>query len=277
MVRFILLGLVQGITEFFPVSSSGHLVILQHILEIDKNVVFLDVVLHLGTLFSLVIFFRRDIFVLFSNFFVAIYDIVFRRRMSYVLRYDDKFKLCIHIVVITVITGFIAIAGKDFFEKQFETINTVILCLFIMSLILFLTKNFIHGQRRLRHISLKDSILFGLVQSLAIMPGISRSGITISMLLFRNLDKESVFKLSFLASIPIILGAFILKFKETQGIIRDIPLLYLTSGFLFAFMSGLVALYILRMILKQKNFYKFSYYCFFLSVIVLLLKLRHIL
>lgn len=277
MVRFILLGLVQGITEFFPVSSSGHLVILQHILEIDKNVVFLDVVLHLGTLFSLVIFFRRDIFVLFSNFFVAIYDIVFRRRMSYVLRYDDKFKLCIHIVVITVITGFIAIAGKDFFEKQFETINTVILCLFIMSLILFLTKNFIHGQRRLRHISLKDSILFGLVQSLAIMPGISRSGITISMLLFRNLDKESAFKLSFLASIPIILGAFILKFKETQGIIRDIPLLYLTSGFLFAFMSGLVALYILRMILKQKNFYKFSYYCFFLSVIVLLLKLRHIL
>ena len=277
MVRFILLGLVQGITEFFPVSSSGHLVILQHILEIDKNVVFLDVVLHLGTLFSLVIFFRRDIFVLFSNFFVAIYDIVFRRRMSYVLRYDDKFKLCIHIVVITVITGFIAIAGKDFFEKQFETINTVILCLFIMSLILFLTKNFIHGQRRLRHISLKDSILFGLVQSLAIMPGISRSGITISMLLFRNLDKESAFKLSFLASIPIILGAFILKFKETQGIIRDIPLLYLTSGFLFAFMSGLVALYILRMILKQKNFYKFSYYCFFLSIIVLLLKLHHIL
>ncbi|MFC1709652.1 undecaprenyl-diphosphate phosphatase [Candidatus Omnitrophota bacterium] len=277
MIRFILLGIVQGITEFFPVSSSGHLVVLQHILEIERNVVFIDVVLHLGTLFSLLVFFRKDISVLCYNFFIALGDILFRNRMSYILKYDDKFKLSLHIIVITIITGFIGFYRKDFLERQFENINTVIFSLFLMSLILLLTKNFVHGQRRLRHISLKDSILFALVQALAIIPGISRSGITISMLLFRNLEREDAYKLSFLASIPIILGAFIFKFRETQGIPRDIPMLYLISGFLFAFLCGLAALYILRSVLRHRNFYKFSYYCFFIAIVILFLKLRHIL
>lgn len=275
MIKFIFLGIVQGITEFLPVSSSGHLVILQNILKIDKNVVFLDVVLHLGTLCSLIVFFRRDIFVLFSNFFTAIYDILFRGRIFYVWRHDDKFRLCVYIGLITLITGFIGLIGKDFFERQFESVNTVILSLFVTSLILFLTKGFDYGQRYLRHISLKDCILLGLVQSLAIIPGISRSGITISILLFLNTDKESAFKFSFLVSIPIILGAFILKFQETQGIVRNISLLQLAPGFLFAFISGLAALYILRSILKRQGFYKFSYYCFFLAAMVLLLKIRH--
>lgn len=275
MIAFILLGLIQGITEFFPVSSSGHLVIFQHLLEIEKNVVFLDVVLHLGTLCSLIIFFRRDIFFLCSNLFTATYDVIFRKRMFYVWRYDEKFRLCAYILVITLITGFVAMVGKGFFESQFESLNTVILSLFIMSLILFSTKRYDHGQRFLRHISLKDAILLGLVQSLAIIPGISRSGITISLLLFLNTDKENAFKFSFLASIPIILLAFIVKFKEIQGITREIPMLYLSSGFIFAFLSGLIALFILRRILKGRSFYKFSYYCFALSIIVLLLKTRN--
>jgi undecaprenyl-diphosphatase len=277
MFKFILLGIVQGITEFLPVSSSGHLVVLQHILEIKENIVFLDVVLHLGTLCSLLVFFGKDISVLCFNFFTAVNDILFRRGLSYILRYDDKFKLSLHIIVITIITGSVAVAGKDFFEQQFENINTVILSWFLMSIILFLTRNFNDGQRRLRHISFADSLLFGLIQSFAIIPGISRSGITISFLLFRNLERDDAYKLSFLVSIPIILGAFVVKFKEVQGTTIGIPLFYLVSGFLFAFLSGLVALYVLRLILKQSNFYRFSYYCFFIAALILILKLRGIL
>lgn len=276
MIKFILLGLVQGITEFLPVSSSGHLVILQNILGINKDIVFLDVVLHLGTLCSLMIFFRQDIFVLFFNFIAAVYDILFRGKLFYILRHNHKFRLCIYIGITTLITGFIAIRWKGFFERQFESVNTVALSLFIMSIILFLTKNYIYGQRYLEHISLKDSILLGLAQSFAIIPGISRSGTTISVLLFRNINKESAFKLSFLSSMPVILGAFILKFKETQGITRETPFSHFFSGFFAAFITGLIVLYILRWIIKNKNFYKFSYYCFFLSLIVLVLKLKHI-
>lgn len=276
MLKYIFLGLVQGATEFFPVSSSGHLVIFQHLLGINENVVFLDVLLHLGSLCSLIVFFSNDIFILFTNFLTAMIEIIFHKRFFSVWRYDDKFKLCIYIILTTLITGSIALMGKEFFERQFESINTVIFGLFITGVILFLTKNFNFGQRRLRHILLKDSIVLGFFQSLAIIPGISRSGISISTLLFRNVDKESAFKLSFLMSIPIILAAFILKFKEVQVIERNIPLANLISGFLAAFISGLAALHILSLILKKQNFYKFSYYCFFLSLVVLLLKIKHI-
>jgi len=277
MIKFILLGIFQGLTEFLPVSSSAHLVILQHIVGINNNVVFLDLVLHLGTLCSLIIFFRQDIIVLIYNFFIGIKDIVLHKKMFYVLKYDDKFKLCVHIIVMTIVTGLIGLKGKIFFEKQFENINTVVVSLLVMSVILFLTKNFIHGQRRLRHISLIDSIMFGIVQSLAIFPGISRSGITISMLLFRNFDKESAFKVSFLASILIIPAAFIYKLQEKGDVATNFPLVYLIVGFLFSFLSGLAALRILKFILRKESFYKFSYYCFLLSVIILLLKLKNIL
>jgi undecaprenyl-diphosphatase len=277
MIKFILLGLVQGVTEFFPVSSSGHLVILQHILGIDKNVVFLDVILHLGTLCSLLAFLYKDILILFYNFFVGIYDIVFGRRLQFVLKNNDKFKLGIHLIFITLITGTIAVIFKDFFERQFENINTVAVSFFIMSIVLFLTKNFMNGQRQLSHVCFKDSLLFGLTQALAIMPGISRSGTTMATLLFRNFDRESSFKLSFFALIPVTLGAFILKLKETQGVPVEIPFSYLLSGFITSFVCGLAVLYLLRAILKYKKFHRFSYYCFFASLVVLFLKLRGIL
>lgn len=278
MLKFILLGIVQGATEFFPVSSSGHLVILQNILGIDQNVVFLDAVLHLGTLFSLAIFFAGDIVILFSKFITALYDIFFRGKIFYIWRYDEKVRLCVYIIVVTFITGWIALWGKDFFESQFESVNTVLFSLFIMSFILYATKNSDSGQRYLRHITIRDAIFLGLVQAIAIIPGISRSGITISLLLFLNMDKESAFKFSFLASMPVILGAFIVKLKDTQGVTQGIPFSYLSGGFISAFVGGLIALYILNFILKRKKgFYKFSYYCFFVALVILAMKIRHIL
>ena len=273
MLKYIFLGIVQGITEFLPVSSSGHLVIFQHLFKIDKGVVFLDTVLHLGTLCSLIIFFRRDIFVLICNFFSSIFNIIFRGRLFSIWRNDVKFKLCIYIGITTLITGVIVMLGKNFFERQFESIDILIFTYPIIGVILFFTKNLYYGKKDLQHISLKDSILLGIVQSFAIFPGISRSGITISFLFLRNLDKESAFKLSFLISMPIILSAFVLKFKEAKELGVQIPNLYLTAGFLSSFVFGLVTLYILRLILKREGFYKFSYYCFFLSAVVLLLRI----
>lgn len=274
MIKFILLGLVQGVTEFFPISSSAHLVIFQNIFNIHKDVVFLDVVLHLGTFLATIIFFRRDILELVSNFFISVFDIIFQGRISSIWNYNNKFRLCIYIVSTTIITGFIVMIGKDFFERQFESINTVIIALFIMSFILFLTKNLLYGQRQLKHILFKDAIMLGLIQSFAIIPGISRSGITISSLLFRNIDKESAFKFSFLISIPIIFGAFIIKLKDIQASPIQIPLSYLIVGFFASFISGLIAINILNLILKRENFYKFSYYCFLLSQILFILKIR---
>jgi len=278
MFKFILLGIVQGITEFFPVSSSGHLVILQNLLGISKDVVFLDVILHLGTVCALLVFFGKDILILFSKFVTAIYDILFRGKLFYIWRYDDKVRLCVYIGVVSAITGFIAVWKKDFFESQFESVNTVLVSMFIMSYILFSTKGLDSGQRYLRHLTIKDAVFLGLIQAIAIIPGISRSGITIALLLFFNMDKESAFRFSFLAAIPVILGAFILKLQDTHGTAQGLPFLYLSSGFIFSFLSGLVALYFLSFILRRKRgFYKFSYYCFLFGIIILILKIFHVL
>lgn len=278
MEKFILLGIVQGLTEFFPVSSSGHLVILQNILGISENVVFLDTALHLGTLCALLLFFAKDILILVSKFITALYDIFFRGKLFYIWRYDDKVRLCVYIIVATLITGFIALRGKAFFESRFESVNTVLVGLFIMSFILFMTRKCDAGQRYLRHITIRDALFLGLAQSIAIIPGISRSGITISLLLFMNMDKESSFKFSFLASMPAILGAFLIKLKDTQGLPQAMPPSYLFGGFFFAFISGIIALYLLKFILRsRRGFYKFSYYCFLLAVVIIILKMRGIL
>jgi len=198
MLKYIFLGIVQGFTEFFPVSSSGHLVIVQNILGVNENVIFLDLVLHLGTLCSVLVFFKTDIFILITNFLTAIFDILFRGRVQHVFRYDDKFRLVFYIGVATFVTAYIGITFKDFFQGQYESINTVIAGLFFTGCLLLLTKRYNFGQRYLRHILVKDSIIAGIVQGLAILPGVSRSGITISTLLFRNINRESAFKFSFL-------------------------------------------------------------------------------
>jgi len=276
-MKYVILGIVQGLTEFLPVSSSGHLVIFQHMLGITQDVVFLDIVLHLGTLCSLLAYFRRDVYVLVANFITAITDMIFRRRLFSVWRYDDRFRLSVYIIIATLITGVIVKSGKHFFESQFESLPTVIIGLFITSVILFLTKNFYFGQRFLKHLTIKDAIIAGLAQTLAVIPGISRSGATISALLFRNIDSDSAFNLSFLMSIPAILGAFLFKFKEVDLAQRSVSIFNLSLGFIASFITGLFAIYFARLVIKSKNFYKFSYYCFIVAVIVLILKLNHIL
>lgn len=276
MIRYMILGVVQGFTEFLPVSSSGHLVLFQNLLGIEKEVVFLDVVLHLGTLCSLFVYFRTDLFVLFSNCVSAVIDIVFRRRLAYVLRYNDKFRLCIYVALTALITGSIALIGKDFFESLFASTSTLAVAFFITGLVLLLTKQYNFGQRYLRHILTRDTILIGIVQALAIIPGISRSGITISALCLRNVENESAFKFSFFVSMPLILGAFMVKLQDVSSVERATPLIYLIAGFVMAFVGGLIALGLLRKIILRQNFYKFSYYCFAMGLLLLVLKIKHI-
>jgi len=274
MLKFIILGIVQGLTEFLPISSSAHLVIIQHLFGIDKNVVFLDVVLHLGTLCSLLFFLREDIFVLISSFLVALSDILLRRRIFYVWKYDSNFRLCIYILVSTALTGYLAINLRTYFEKLFYFIPLVIAALIVNGIILLSTKNLLYGQRDLRHITIRDAIIFGIVQVFALAPGISRSGLTISLLLFRNIKNESAFKFSFLVSIPIVAGAFVVSIKDFMGDTSSLPLVYLVVSFLLSFFTGIFSLFILRKILKQNSFYKFSFYSFCLAILVLLLKLK---
>jgi len=243
MIKYIILGIIQGLTEFLPVSSSAHLVIMQKVLGISSQQVVLTIVLHLGTLLALAVFFFKDILNTLRNA-----------------------RLVLLIIIVTAITGVIGIFGKDFFIGLFSSIRSVAFALIITGIILIMSKRF--KETKGSAISIKDAVIFGLTQGFAIIPGISRSGITISTLLFRGLDRKTAFRFSFIASIPAVFGAVLLEAKDISCAL-NIDLKNFAIGFTASFLSGIFALYTLRIILNKTRFYYFGYYCILVALAAL--------
>ncbi len=244
MIKYIFLGIVQGLTEFLPVSSSGHLVVAQKILGIHSNELAVSVVLHLGTLLAIIIFFRRDILNLLRN--PKLLGLAF---------------------VVVIITGIIGVLGKDFFERLFSSVKAVGVAWIFTGLILISTKKFIRLDRE--KLELKDALVLGLTQSLAIVPGISRSGITISTLFSRKIERKLAFTFSFLVSIPVILGAALLEARKIESAFHA-DVINLMAGFIFSFLTGILALVILKRVINNGKFYYFGYYCLLMAVVTLL-------
>jgi len=244
MAKYILLGIIQGLTEFLPVSSSGHLVIMQKVFGMTGEELALPLVLHLGTIFALIIFFFRDILNVLRN--IKTLSLIF---------------------IVTIITGIIGITGKDFFEGLFGSPKMVAIALIITGIILILTRRFMDAKRET--VNFKDALILGITQGIAIVPGISRSGITISTLLFRKIDRQTSFKFSFLASIPAIFGATLLEAGKIRLGIESNPINFLL-GITFSFLTGLIALWILRLILYKAKWHYFGYYCILVAILTLL-------
>ncbi len=244
MINYIILGIVQGFTEFLPVSSSAHLVVFQKLLGMHGQELAVSVILHLGTVLALAAFFFKDIRAALRNP-----------------------RLLWFILIVTVITGAIGITGKDFFEQLFTSVKLVGAALLCTGTILLTAGRFQKGTRTALKAS--DAGILGLVQGIAIIPGISRSGITISTLLFRGIDKETGFRFSFLACIPAILGAALLEAKDINVSFRA-GALNLTVGFLFSFISGIAALAVLEKALQKAKIHYFGYYCLAAGALTLL-------
>lgn len=244
MLKYIILGIIQGLTEFLPVSSSGHLVIMQKVLGITGEEITLSIVLHLGTILALIIFFLGEILNLLRNI-----------------------RWLLLIITVTIITGIIGVGGKVFFETLFKSPKLVAIALILTGIILIMTRKFMTAKRN--NVSFKDAFILGIAQGIAIIPGISRSGITISVLLFRKIDKETSFRFSFLASIPAILGATILEAKNI-GFALNLEFTNFFVGFISSFLTGLLSLWLLKIILKKAKLYYFGYYCILVAIITLL-------
>ncbi|MDD5565814.1 MAG: undecaprenyl-diphosphate phosphatase [Candidatus Omnitrophica bacterium] len=244
LLQYIVLGIVQGVTEFLPVSSSAHLVILQKLFRMEDIALANAVVLHLGTIAALCVFFSKDILQ------------ALRNRQTVLL-----------ILIVTAVTGIIGVAGRHQFEALFTSPRLAALALIVTGAILILSKYVSGGTRP--SLRIKDALILGFTQGCAIIPGISRSGITISTLLFRKINREVSFKFSFIASIPAILGAAALEAKEVQGAIQG-AMVYHTAGFVFSFLSGLVALRFLKKSITTSKFHLFGYYCFVVAIVTLL-------
>ena len=248
MFKYVVLAIIQGFTEFLPVSSSGHLVIFDSVLKPSSDTFFYIVVLHLGTIAAVVLFFFKDIRKIISDFAV--------------LR---------KILIVTFITGIIGIFGRGLFENLFSDVRPVLLALFINGLILVFANKKINTQKKHKPTYL-DSLILGLAQGFGIIPGISRSGITISALLFRGVRKEEAFRFSFLAAIPIIFLAFILELFQGGGYFLPSKGVYYLIGFFISFIIGYLSLFFLSVAMKRSRIDLFGYYCIFISLLILFLR-----
>ena len=240
----IILGILQGLTEFLPVSSSGHLVLAQTVLKVNLPGVSFEVLLHLGSLLAVVVYFRTNIVLLIRSLFDK--TMVHER------------KLVLWLVIATIPAVLAALLFKDFFEEAFSKPVLTSIMLLVTGLILLSTRFFSGGNNRIK---LGSAILMGIAQALAILPGISRSGTTISTGLIVGVKPSEAAEFSFLLAIPAIIGAVIFKMDELATIDIAIVGQYLT-GTIVTFLASLLAVYAVLSAIRRGKFLYFGFYCF---------------
>ena len=265
ILEAIVLGVLQGITEFLPVSSSGHLVLMQHFLGIKESQIFFDVMLHFGTLGAVIIVYHQLIGDLVRTGFSTLLQADFYRHPGLTIGNTPSLKLIWFLLIGSIPTGLIALLFKESLESIFGKPMVVAGMLIITGLILQLSRL---GQRRRQAetpLRAWHTPLVGIVQGLAIIPGISRSGSTISISLMLGLSPQVAAQYSFLLSIPAILGAVVLKLKDVGDI--TIAPAVIVAGTLTSFIVGYIALRFLLAMLNRGKFSIFSYYCFALGIV----------
>lgn len=249
----IVLGLVQGFTEFLPVSSSGHLVLLQRWLNINPDYsMFLTVMLHLGTLIPVCIVFFKEILELFKV----------------------PFKSMGYLIIASIPAALVGFLLGDFLDEVFYGGKFLIPCFLFTAIVLY-TAEIVSKKRPLYNdINVKNSALMGVAQAVAVVPGISRSGSTIAMGCFCGVDRSKNANFAFLMSIPVILGSALLESLDviksgTIGI-EPLPLVF---GVLAAAVSGYLAIKLMLSVIKKANYKWFSLYLVLLSVVLLIIEL----
>ncbi len=268
ILQTIILGIVQGLTEFLPISSSGHLVIFKNIMNAGSPGIVFEIALHFGTMIAICTVFWKDIYLIIKDVKFSISKLKSEKKLSEILREDQHTNLFFMIIVATIPTAAIALLFEDVFEQLFHTPFLVGCMLIITGTILRFTKNKISTKPNKNRISIISSIIIGTVQGMSITPGISRSGTTIAAATFLGVDKETAARFSFLLSIPAILGAVVTKLDEIRG--NNINLLNLIIGTVVATVVGYIALRYLINLIKRGKFYIFSYYCWIVGLLVMI-------
>lgn len=271
-IQSVILGLVQGLTEFLPVSSSGHLAIFKHIFgeSFFTSGITFDIMLHIGTLLAVFAVYYKDIWELIREFFAFIGD-VFRGKFEIKTPYR---RMLLMLIVASVPAAVFGILIKDFIETiSGDRLWVVGICLFITAALLYISDKVVTRGKDAKDLTVGNSLVIGVFQAFAIFPGISRSGSTIVGGLFEGFKREFAVKFSFLLSIPAILGAALIDFKDALEVGFDIAPLPAVLGVIVAAVSGFWAIKVLLKVVKNGKFKYFAYYCTFAGVAALVISL----
>ena len=261
LLKAIILGLVQGLTEFLPVSSSGHLVIGSELLNFHEQGVVFDVCLHLGTLVSVVIVFREELLAMVK----APFALLLGRGDATDRHY---FRWDMYVVLATLPAVFVGLFFKDAIQQLFSSV-LVAYCMLVVTGLLMIIAQYL--PERDEPLNWSRSILVGCAQACAILPGLSRSGSTIFVGMFLGIAREKIARFSFIMSIPAILGAAVLQFGELfQNPPTSAALLNLAAGTLMSAFAGYFAIKLLLDIIRRNRLQWFGYYCLLLATVGLL-------
>lgn len=262
ILKYIFLGIIQGLTEPLPISSSGHVFILKQLMDLGSTDLNFEIIVNFGSLLAILLIYKNDIIKLIKNFFLY-----FKTKTE---ETKNDFKYCWLIVLGSIPIGIIGFTCKDLIEEKLNNIKIIGIAFLLTSLFLFLVRN-IKGKKRDKDISILDSIVIGLTQVIAVIPGISRSGSTLIGGLFRDLDRDSALKYSFMLYIPVSLGTTILGIKDLLEMnnLHDVILPY-GLGFIASFVVSFFTLRWFMGVVKKGNLKYFSIYTLLLGLAILI-------
>lgn len=283
LIEAIIMGIVQGIAEFLPVSSSGHLAIFKHILKIktDTGMLF-DIMLHFGTLVAIFIAFWKDIkeliiggFSILGRFFCNVLVCVkrlFKKDVEYIkIIKSDYDRFVMLIIVSTIPTGLAGVLLGDLFEKAGESLLVTGIFLILTATLLYIADHCKVGTTTMKDASFKKAGIIGAAQALAITPGLSRSGTTITACLLCGFTKEFAVKYSFLMSIPAVLGAVVLDVPDLISSNIETELLFnYAIGTLVSAVVGYICIITMLKIVRNKKFFGFTIYCAAIGLIAVI-------
>lgn len=270
----IILGLIQGLAEFLPISSSGHLALAQHFFGINSDsVLIFAVLLHVGTLISVFIVYWKDILGLIYEFFGTFADLVKTKRFD--VNKNATRKMCWLIITATVPTAVIGFLFDEKFEKLYSNVLAIGICLVITGCILFAAEKWGKNLYGIKNTKFKHAITVGILQGCAIAPGISRSGSTIVGGLACGLKREWAVRFAFLVSIPPILGSVILELPDAlaAGTVDSSLTVPILAGVIVSAVSGLIAIKGMIRLVSGKKLTYFSYYTWILGISVIVYSL----
>lgn len=252
IIQAMVLGILQGFAEFLPISSSGHLLLLQNIFGIEDNLLTFSVILHIGTLIPVLVIYFDEIIGLIKNPF---------QKTTFLL------------ILGTLPTVIVVLLFGDAVDNLFNYANFLALGFIVTGILLLITDYTENGQKKYKDITYKDALFVGLVQAVAVTPGISRSGSTIAGAVARGIDRKSAARFTFLMSIPAVLGAIVLELRAMITGATDVStfdVVPMAVGFFASMISGYLAIKIMLKIIVISKLKYFSYYMFVVGVLIFL-------
>lgn len=284
LLQSIFMGLIQGLTEFLPVSSSGHLALFKALFHVqtDTGIMF-DVLLHLGTLVAIFAVYYKDIWELIcegvsividflANVGIAIGNLSSSRKKKYRKMVDTQYRRFVMLIIVSTIpTGIMGVLGQNLIEAASATVLVPGICLIITSILLFISDRVKTGKKTEENASYGNAVVIGVCQGFATLPGLSRSGTTITACLLSGFDRTFAVKYSFIMSIPAVLGAAVLELKDLSlATTASSEIVNYVVGMVVAAVVGYICIKTMLLVVRKKKFTIFSVYCMIVGVIAVI-------